>query len=234
MGTDLIKRALGIHVDVAYCIEMVHTHCLDLKNRHVWLHGTPIQLTTADDAGPEAMIEYMNASKFIKNLHLLMMQSESEPVLIHLHTCGGIWEEGMAIYDAIRSMPNQVTIVNHTHARSMSSVILQAADIRIMMPNSCFMFHQGQMGAEAEAKTFYSISDWYRRTDNIMTGIYAEKVRAGNKFRSKSIKQIVSIIKRAMDKRGDVFLTAEEAIDWGFADHIFTSWKDVAKIRANS
>lgn len=227
MTTDLLKKNLGINVDAAYGLEALQTYGIDIKKRHIWISGTNIQLSSADEAGYEPGVEYMMANRVIKNLHLLLMQSATEPVVIHLHTCGGLWEEGMAIYDAIKSMPYHVTIVNHIHARSMSSIILQAADHRVMMPHSCFMFHRGTMAAAAEATTFYSIADWYRNTDETMVGIYVDKVKKSKKFESWTEKKITDMIRREMDKRGDVFLTAKETVNWGFADTIFTSWDNL-------
>ena len=42
----------------------------------------------------------------------------------------------MAIFDAIKICRSHVTILVYGQAESMSSIILQAADKRIMMPNS--------------------------------------------------------------------------------------------------
>jgi ATP-dependent protease ClpP protease subunit len=118
-------------------IQSVHDYWLDVDSRQMWIHGKHDYYR---DEEVEPGVEYMMATTVIKNLHVLLNHSESEPVVIHLHTCGGDYQEGMAIYDAIKSMPYYVNMINYTHARSMSSIIFQAADNRVMMPNSYFMF----------------------------------------------------------------------------------------------
>ena len=58
----------------------------------------------------------------------------------------------MAIYQAIEACPNYVTILNYTHARSMSSLIFLAADWRAMLPYSTYMFHEGTWGFEGTVR----------------------------------------------------------------------------------
>ena len=48
----------------------------------------------------------------------------------------------MAIYDAIQACKSYVTI-GYGQAESMSGIILQAADNRLMSPHSHFMAHFG-------------------------------------------------------------------------------------------
>ncbi len=48
-----------------------------------------------------------------------------------MHSVGGSWNDGMAIFDAIQLSKSYVTIISYGQAESMSSVILQAADKRV-------------------------------------------------------------------------------------------------------
>ena len=66
-----------------------------------------------------------------------------EPLLVHLKTCGGMWDQGMAIHNALTLYSGPVTILNYAEARSMSSIIYCAGDRRVMMPDGKFMFHTG-------------------------------------------------------------------------------------------
>ena len=45
-----------------------------------------------------------------------------------MHSVGGNWNDGMAIFDAIELCQSYVTIIVYGQAESMSSIILQAAD----------------------------------------------------------------------------------------------------------
>ena len=127
-----------------------HHFGIDIKANEIDLMGEPDYIGVQDG---EPGVEYAMANKFIKNLNI-MIRSTDAPILIHMKTNGGFWEEGMAIYDAIKACPNEVCILNYTHARSMSSIILQAADRRVMMPHSTFMYHMGTMGYEGTVKQF--------------------------------------------------------------------------------
>lgn len=204
-------------------IQQVHDYWIDLSNRELWVHGIELHVDGEYD-GKEPGVEFMMATRVIKNLHVLRKQSKTRPVIMHLHTCGGVWEEGMAVYDTVKLMPFHVTIISYTHARSMSSLILQAGDTRLLMPSSYFMFHRGTLDVSGETKTVYSNVDYNRYCDRLMTDIYLESAMKGHRFRGRKKATVRRALKDAMDRRGDVFLTAEEAIDWGFADGLVTEW----------
>lgn len=208
-------------------VEFLHHFCLDRKTRQVWLHGTPLQASSVVELGVEPGVEYIMATKLIKNLHILKNDSETKGVLIHMHTCGGDYTEGMAIYDTIKSMPFPVTIVSYTHARSMSSIILQAADKRILMPNSYFLFHRGTTYIEADALTARSISKWCDEKELVMIDIYADVMVRSKKYRKYSKTQLREIVIDHMNRKGDVYLSPAEAVEWGFADEVFRDWKSI-------
>lgn len=208
-------------------LNSIHEHWIDPINREMWIHG--IDMSGPGYDGTEPGVEYLMATKVIKNLHYLMKQSSSKPVLIHLHSCGGMWEDGMAIYDTIKSMPYHVTMINYTHARSMSSIILQAADKRILMPNSHFMFHFGTLSLDDNCVNVYSAVDFNKICDEKMVEIYIEKMINSDKFGSFSERKIRNYLRSEMFEKGDVYLTADEAVKWGFADSIFKSWAEIGE-----
>jgi len=177
----------------------------------------------------EPGIEYKLANRFIKNLDFLSTVDSSRPILITMKSCGGVVHEGMAIYDAIMAAPNPVTIVNYTHARSMTSIILQAANKRIMMPTSSFMYHQGDVLVQGTIKQVSSAMRFDEKFEETMLGIYIERIKS----RPESLaygwpeKKIRAWLKGEMDKKEDVYLTANEAVQWGFADEVFCDWDTV-------
>ncbi|MFA6594289.1 MAG: ATP-dependent Clp protease proteolytic subunit [Candidatus Buchananbacteria bacterium] len=223
--------ACNFTAEDSYALEGLHNHCIHVPSRQIWIHGTPLDLIDPSVAGVEPGVEYMMSTRLEKNLELLRWTSEREPVIIHLHTNGGMVEEGIAIYDMIKSMPFRVIMINHTHARSMSSVILQAADVRFMLPHSHFMFHGGSIGIEAEMRTAYSnIKFCQEFFDKFMLDVYTENATHGKKFRDKKVwtkAAIRAFLEKEMEKKADVFLTAKETVDWGFADEIMTSWDQI-------
>ena len=200
-------------------LEDMHDRWISPKTREIWIHGVDSNVDCEYD-GEETGVEYMMANKVIKNLHYLLHQSRRSPVTIHMKSCGGVFEEGMAIYDTIKAMPYKVKIISYTHARSMSSIILQAADERIILPSSYFMFHYGTLFVSGVAQQVHSAVDFSKKCDDKMMQIYVDSCKNSVKFKDKTDKQIHSVLKKQMNEKVDVFLTAEETIEWGFADSI--------------
>ena len=111
--------------------------------RLLWLGGILEQDHGADETmGEEPGIYWNTARRVIKGLSILDIEP-SQPITIVMNSCGGDWDHGMAIYDAIRSCRSRIIMINMSHARSMTSVIFQAADYRITAPHSYYMIHDG-------------------------------------------------------------------------------------------
>lgn len=213
-------------------IWLVHLAGIDLKSNHIYLTGEE-HYAGMIDGMEEPGVEFSMANKFIKNLNILMRKT-TKPILIHMKTCGGFWEEGMAMYDAIASCPNKVIILNYTHARSMSSIILQAADKRVMMPHSTFMFHQGEIFSGGTVKQFLADAEQCKVTDKMMLDIYVSSMKNKGKLSSWSEARIRKWLIDQMNKKEDVFLSAKQAVEYGFADEIFGDngtydWKALMK-----
>lgn len=207
-------------------LKFIHEFDLDADNFQIYLIGIEDHpLEEFQEPG----VEFRLANRFMKNLDILTSIDEERPVLISMKTCGGDVTEGMAIYDAIIAAPNPITVVNYTHARSMSSIILQAANKRIMMPNSYFLFHEGEMSIAGTMKQVNSGVGFDKHTMSVMLSIYSERMKTtpGSKVESWSIKRIQEWLQEQMDKKEDVYMTAQEAVSWGFADEIFSDWSTV-------
>ncbi len=203
-------------------IEDIHSFNINVEDFVIYLAPTPKQYDDDSEEFSEPGVEYQMSLQFIKNLHFLTQKDSKRPILIHMKTCGGDCTEGMAIYDSICACPNPITILSHTHARSMSSIILQAADNRVLMPNSYFLFHEGYLGDGGTYKGVVSRMDYSAITREVMVDLYVEVLKTrGTKYNKWSHKRIREEIIGLMDKKEDVFLTAREAVEWGFADMVF-------------
>jgi ATP-dependent protease ClpP protease subunit len=199
----------------------VHEYDVDLQSNHIYLMGMESYAAGHEEAIGEPGVEFSMANRFIRNLNICMRANPDKPVVIHMKTCGGDWTEGMAIYDAIKSCPMPVTILNYTHARSMSSLILQAANKRVMMPHSYFMYHDGTLGYSGTAKLVESNFKFDKLNEETMLNIYIDSMKKNGKFKHKSRKSIYSYLREQMDKKEDVFVNAKDAVAHGFADSVF-------------
>jgi ATP-dependent Clp protease protease subunit len=189
-------------------IEMMHTHKLHLPSRTIWLEGND----TKDEE-----IDHTVAMRFIKNLKILELTS-IEPINVILNTNGGAVEQGMAIYDAIKKSTHHVQITVVGHCESIGTIILQAADTRVLSPNCTVMFHAGAIEvtsvppAESRALTAYS----YKQGEQVDLILF-EKI---NEKRVKDNKALMSKkCFRDMVTRS-TWLSAVEAVDMGLADSI--------------
>jgi len=199
---------------------LIHDRWIDVGNREIYMHGVE-SFDTIGSEGEEPGIEYTMATRIIKNLHILRHADRKAPVKIFMHTCGGIVEEGLAIYDTIKMMPYKVIIYSYTHARSMSSVVLQAADERILMPNSSFMFHRGSIGLSGEANEVRYDFKQCEELDSKVMRIYVESLKKSNgMFKGKSSKSIRKVLIDNMNSKTNVYLKPKEAVRWGFADKV--------------
>ena len=164
-------------------------------------------------------------NKYKQRVYNLTVDKDNSYVANHVvvHNCGGDWDEGIAMYDAIKACPNPVIILNYTHARSMSSLIFSAATKRVMMPHSKFMVHEGTIELAGTYKQAITGMAQEKIAANIMMNIYADILMREKKLHCKNKVKTRAWLKKEMDKKEDVFFTAQEAVDIGFADEIFGS-----------
>jgi ATP-dependent protease ClpP protease subunit len=204
-------------------VDTLHENWIDLEKREIWIQSSDNKLDPEDGDNPG--IEYSMATKVIKNLHILRHQSATLPVVIHMNSVGGEESQGLAIYDTIRAMPYHTTIIAYSHAESMSSYVLQAARKRLMMPSAYFMMHCGSISLGGHFKSVYSQLDFYKKqVDELLMDIYLNRAVKGKKFEGWEKDKIREFFEAQMNKQGDVFLSAMDAVYWGLADDILSVW----------
>jgi ATP-dependent protease ClpP protease subunit len=118
----------------------------------------------------------------------------------------------MGIYDAIKVCNNHVTVKVFGYVMSMGSIIIQAADKRVMSPNSRMMIHYGSNGYYGHNKDFIRWAEEAKRIDGEMEAIYIEKIKEKNPtFSMHKLKEMC---------RFDTFLSSKEALQTGLIDEI--------------
>lgn len=126
-------------------------------------------------------------------------------VSLFLNSEGGSCVQGIEMYHAIRRHEGKVTATVDGLAASMASVILQAADERHVSRGSYVMIHNPSAPAEGEAGDLRHTADVLDKIRSDMLDIY--EARTGLD-RDK--------IAKMMDE--ETYLTADEAVKFGFAD----------------
>lgn len=143
---------------------------------------------------------------------LLALDASPGDILVRLSTYGGDWWPGMALYDAIKALNSHVTIVGTGYVMSMGTVILQAADTRLLTPNTDLMIHYGYDGFEGSALDMKRYAKKGEQLDRLMEAIYFARIKEKHpNFTREDLKKLLS---------NDTYLTAKEAVALGLADGV--------------
>jgi ATP-dependent protease ClpP protease subunit len=195
-------------------IQLIHSYNIDLKNRELFLHSHI-------DNDEESGVDYRSAIFFEKNMRYLNLLS-SDPILIHMNLPGGDWEDCLGIYDTIKTSKSKTIILAYAKVQSASSIIFQAADTRILMPNVNILIHYGSITIDDEHKAAISSLQWSSKESAKMINIFVDKALespmiAEKKWRKPFVKKH---IESQLANKTDWILSAEEAVYYGFADGI--------------
>ncbi len=228
---DLSEHLDLLRIQNERCWYLQH-HGIDIFHNELYMFGREEFAGGWGDQPPgEPGIEYTLANQFIKNINFVSTNSPEGPVLIHMKSCGGYWEEGMAIYDAIRLCPMQTINLCYTHARSMTSIIYLASDKRVMMPHATYMIHRGTIGLYGTGTQFRTEYKQWERTEDLMFDIYADHLRKHGSMKGKSKKSILKWLDAEMKEKEEVHFTAEESVEIGWADEVFDGdWERLREI----
>lgn len=192
----------------------IHNYGIDVKNREIYINEF-------DDSGESGGVDHRMVQNFIKNINVLKNQNK-DPITIYLQTIGGCWYAGMGIYDAIKNCKCKTTIIGYSQICSMGTVVLQAATKRLLTPNAMFMCHFGSTNNTGDYQSTQNYSLVDKSNCEKMLRIYAEKCHKSSSFfkeKEYNLSKTKAYIKRKITK-GDWYLSAEEAIVYGFADGI--------------
>lgn len=187
-------------------IDQFHEKSIYLPTRTIYM-GSEESHIEHGESGCEAVM----AERAVKNLHILDTISD-EAITILLNNPGGDEFHCFAIIDAIKACRSEVTIKVFGHAMSAGSLILQAADKRVMAPTSRQMIHYGTWACNDHSKTFQKWAKEGQKIDDWMELYYLARIR------EKLPNFKLSALRKMLDH--DTFLTAEESVKLGLADEI--------------
>ena len=151
------------------------------------------------------------ASLVVAQLLFLEAQDPDKDICFYINSPGGSVTAGMAIYDTMNFIKCDVSTICVGMAASMGAFLLSAGakGKRIALPHSEIMIHQPLGGAQGQASDIKIRADLILRTRDMLNQILAENT-------GKSIEQI----ERDTDR--DHFMTAEQALEYGLIDKIYT------------
>lgn len=202
-------------------ISNIHSYNLDIKNREIYLHSY------ITDSEEETGVDHKVAVCLEKNIRYLNTLS-IEPILIHMHLPGGYWHDCLGIYDAIKFSKAKTTILAYGSVESASSVIFQASDVRVLMPNTNILIHYGSFSINDEhSKAAASSIQWNEKECDKMIDIFTDKCINSIIAKEKNWKRLMAKkhIMSQLANKCDWILNATEAVEYNFADGVLGSKK---------
>lgn len=199
----------------------IHNLCIDIKNREIYLHS---YISESDEEGG---VDYRSSVIFEKNLRYLDNLS-SDPILVHMHLPGGDWQDCLGMFDAIKYAKSKIAMLAYAKAESSSSFLFQAADLRILMPNTNMMIHYGSFSLDGEhSKAAAAGIEWNERECDKMIDIFTDRCMNSTIAKEKNWKKMMAKkhITSQIANKCDWILKAEEAVYYGFADGMLGSKK---------
>ena len=151
------------------------------------------------------------ASLVVAQMLFLEAQDPDKDISFYINSPGGSVTAGMAIYDTMQFIKCDVSTICIGMAASMGAFLLSAGTKgkRIALPHSEIMIHQPLGGAQGQASDIKIRAELILRTRDMLNKILAENT-------GKPIEEI----ERDTDR--DYFMTAEQALEYGIIDKIYT------------
>ncbi len=144
---------------------------------------------------------------------LLFLQNEDakKDIQIYINSPGGSVYDGMAIYDTIKHIKNDVSTVGIGLQASMGAFLLSSGTKgkRFLLPHSKVMIHQPSSGTRGKVTDMEIDLKESLKVRELLNEILAENTG-----------QKLSKIQKDVDR--DYWMTAEEAVKYGLVDKVIS------------
>ena len=151
-----------------------------------------------------------NANAICAQMLLLNAEDSHKDIYLYINSPGGSVDSGMAIFDTMQWISNDVATVAMGLAASMGQFLLSAGTPgkRYALPHSRIMMHQPSGGLGGTASDIRIQAEQSLHIKKTMAELIAEHT-------GQSLEQIEA------DSDRDRWFTAAEAKDYGFVDHVY-------------
>jgi ATP-dependent Clp protease, protease subunit len=172
-----------------------------LRDRIIWL-GEEVR----DD----------NSNEICAKILLLAAEDQNKDIFLYINSPGGSITAGMAIYDTMQFVPNDIVTVGIGMAASMGQLLLTAGapGKRYITPNARVLLHQPHGGFGGTSSDIQTQAQLILDMKKRLAEITAERT-------GKSVEQINA------DGDRDRWFSAQQALEYGFVDHVRESAADV-------
>ncbi|WP_079576330.1 ATP-dependent Clp protease proteolytic subunit [Krasilnikoviella flava] len=173
-----------------------------LKERIIWL-------------GSEVRDE--NANAICAQMMLLAAEDPDKDIWLYINSPGGSITAGMAIYDTMQYIKPDIATIAMGMAASMGQFLLSsgAKGKRYITPHARVLMHQPSGGVGGTATDVRIGAQLIMHMKKVLSELTAEQT-------GQSLEQILK------DNDRDKWFTADEALEYGFVDHVVTNAASVS------
>jgi ATP-dependent Clp protease protease subunit len=157
------------------------------------------------------------ANRIAGQMLLLAAEDSAADIALYINSPGGSVHDGLAILDTMRFVPCDVATYGMGLAASMGQVLLSAGTRgkRYVLPHTQVLMHQPSAGVGGKETDIRIRAELLRRNKAEMAALIAEHT-------GQTPEQVLADFDR------DRWFTAQEALEYGFVDHVVARAGEVA------
>lgn len=158
------------------------------------------------------------ANVVIAQLLFLAAEDPDKDISIYINSPGGVVSAGMAVFDTMNFIANDIVTICVGQASSMAALLLAAGTKgkRYALPHSRVMIHQPLGGFQGQATDIMIHAEEMKKIKETTLSILSERTGQSEK-------------KVAKDIERDYFMSAEEAMNYGIIDTIIKDHTSLGK-----
>ncbi|QIQ22367.1 ATP-dependent Clp endopeptidase proteolytic subunit ClpP [Zophobihabitans entericus] len=156
-------------------------------------------------------VEDNMANLIVAQLLFLEAENPEKDIFLYINSPGGVITSGMSIYDTMQFIKPDVSTICLGQACSMGAFLLTAGakGKRFCLPNARVMIHQPLGGYQGQASDIQIHAQEMMNVKNRM-----------NQLMSLHTGQPLEVIERDTDR--DNFMSAQQAVEYGLVDGVYT------------
>jgi len=174
---------------------------IDIVSRSIYV-GRASSSPQGEEIGPDALARLLQSFKILE-------RKGNSPVTIYINTEGGCLWNVLGMCDIITSSPLEVVGVGVGRIWSSGSILLQAADHRMMTQHSTMLLHGGELSLSGHPLSGKAWVDAERKATEKVADMYASRSEKNANY-----------FKRVMNRAQDTILMADECLEIGLIDEI--------------
>ncbi len=161
-----------------------------------------------------------SANRLVSQLLMLSTDDPDSDICLFINSPGGSVMAGLAVYDTMQLIPNDVATVAVGFAASMGQVLLCAGATgkRFVLPNAQIVMHEGSAGVGGSA------SDVEIQAANLIATLDRLRCIIAT-HTGHSLAEVIDDVGR------DRWFDAEQALEYGFVDHVVSSIDEIVPQR---